>query len=147
MFCIVLVCCRSLVRIVVQRGGIKQRWNFSLCRCVRTHILRLNVHPTFDRRYFPSAREVRVALAGPIVHCFNLAPWAVICVRTHLHSNARGTALQLRPNAHPEERTHARVRSNAQPVFECTPDLAAHFILSINRTLCILCFSCFGRCL
>jgi hypothetical protein len=33
----------------------------------------------------------------------------------------------------PEDRTHAGVRSNAQPAFERTPDLAAHFILSINK--------------
>jgi hypothetical protein len=33
----------------------------------------------------------------------------------------------------PEDRTHADVRSNAQPAFERTPDLAARFILSINK--------------
>jgi hypothetical protein len=31
------------------------------------------------------------------------------------------------------DRTHAGVRSNAQPAFEHTPDLTAHFILSINK--------------
>jgi hypothetical protein len=31
------------------------------------------------------------------------------------------------------DRTHTSVRSNAQPAFERTPDLAAHFILSINK--------------
>jgi hypothetical protein len=33
----------------------------------------------------------------------------------------------------PEDRTHAGVRSNAQPAFKRTPDLAARFILSIKK--------------
>jgi hypothetical protein len=118
--------------------------------------VRSNARPAFERTtverrshirtYSSSAREVRVALAGPIVHRFKLAPWAVIYVQTqHLHSNARDTAMQLRPNARQEERTHARVHSNAHPAFERTPDLAAHFILSINMFSLFSLFPTFGN--
>jgi hypothetical protein len=44
----------------------------------------------------------------------------------------------------PERRTHAGVRLNAQPAFERTPDLAARFSLSINRTLPYFVYFTFG---
>jgi hypothetical protein len=113
----VLVCCRSLVRIMVQRGGIKQRWNFSLCRCVRTQKPRSNVLP-------PSAREVHVALASPIIHRFNLAPWVVICIRTHL----------VRSNATPTlERTRYCIATKA----ECTSRRADACASAFEHTTCV----------
>jgi hypothetical protein len=54
------------------------------------------------RTQVQSARISRVALAGPIVHRFNLAPWAVICVRPHI---GRSNALAVEPSAY--TRTHA----------------------------------------
>jgi hypothetical protein len=81
--------------------------------CVRTQ-------GTCGRTQVQSARISRVALAGPIVHRFNLAPWAVMCVRTHyVRSNPAPTHERMqRGDAFavvraPEHRTHAAVRSNA----------------------------------
>jgi hypothetical protein len=54
------------------------------------------------RTQVQSARISRVALAGPIVHRFNLAPWAVMCVRSHI---VRSNALAVEPSAY--TRTHA----------------------------------------
>jgi hypothetical protein len=123
--------------------------------------VRLNARPAFERTtvecrshvrtYSPTAREVRVALSGPIVHRFNLAPWAIICVQTHL---VRSNALRL--NATPTlERTRHYIATTAErtsrranacaSAFERTPDLVARFILSINKIFCILCFFTFGR--
>jgi hypothetical protein len=85
--------CRSLVQKVAHRGEMKQIRSqapgsaFDRTWCVRTQ-LRSNV-VTHVRTQVQSARVSRVALAGPIVHRFNLAPWAVICVQPHIgHSNA-----------------------------------------------------------
>jgi hypothetical protein len=100
----VLVCCRSLVRIVVQRGRIKQSESLAIvsainrtwcdrAHCVRTQKLRLNASHV--------SREVHVALAA-IAN--SLAPWefrAVICDRSHtVRSNA------VRSNSNAYDRTH-----------------------------------------
>jgi hypothetical protein len=88
----VLVCCRSLVRIVVQRGGIKQSGSLALVSAIdRTWCDRAHGDRTQEPRLNASHvnHEVRVALAA-IAN--SLAPWefrAVICDRSHtVQSNA-----------------------------------------------------------
>jgi hypothetical protein len=49
----------------------------------------------------PVSPHFRVALAGPIVHRFNLAPWAFMCIRPHI---VRSNALAVEPSAY--TRTH-----------------------------------------
>jgi hypothetical protein len=63
--------------------------------CVRTQ-------GTCGPTHIQSALISRVALAGPIVHRFKLAPWAVMCVRLHI---VRSNALAVEPSAY--TRTHA----------------------------------------
>jgi hypothetical protein len=48
------VCCRSLVQIVVQRGGIEQRWNLGPYKCDRAHLV--------------SSSALRSSLRGTIKH-------------------------------------------------------------------------------
>ena len=38
-----LVCCRSLVQFMVQRGGIEQRWNLDPCQCDQAHLVWLSI--------------------------------------------------------------------------------------------------------
>jgi hypothetical protein len=105
---------------------------------------------SYDRTYSSSAHEVRVALAA-IANL--LAPWdfrAVICdLRSNaIYANAQSMVERTRE---PEVertaygRTHVGLRSTAPPAIEHTPDLAAHFIFSINRTLCNFLFPTLGR--
>ena len=142
MFCVVLsvlVCYRSLVQFVVQMEEIKQRWKLGPCKCDRAH---------YDRTHEPRSstshvsRNPRVALAGPMPHRFNTCAMGILrqlytidrilCDRTQYdrtqrpRSNVHGADKELRPNAHHR--------------IEHTPNLAAHLILSINRTLCVFIF-------
>jgi hypothetical protein len=96
----VLVCCRSLVRIVVQRSGIKQSGSLALVSaidrtwCDRAHYVR-SQKPQSNTSHVN--REVRVALAA-ITNL--LAPWvfrAVICDRSH---TVRSNAVRSNSNAY-----------------------------------------------
>jgi hypothetical protein len=105
------------------------------------------------RTQVQSTRISHVALAGPIVHRFNLAPWAVMCVRPHIvRSNAHAVERSAYSRTH-VARQHACDRTRSamiERMHHCvrtqrTPDLAARFILSINRTSCIFVFFTLGR--
>jgi hypothetical protein len=100
----VLVCCRSLVRIVVQRGGIKQSGSLApvsaidRTKCDRAHCVQTQ-KPRSNASHVSC--EVHVALAA-ITN--SLAPWefrVIICNRSHtMRSNA------MRSNSNTYDRTH-----------------------------------------
>jgi hypothetical protein len=106
--------------------GRTQEQGTNACPAGPSGYLRSNARDC-GRTQVQSARISHVALAGPIVHRFNLAPWAVMCVRTHLRSNPAPTHERTqRGDAFvvvraPEDRTHAAVRSNATPCVRTHP--------------------------
>jgi hypothetical protein len=88
----VLVCCMSLVRIVVQRGGIDQSGSLALVIAIdRTWCDRAHCDRMQEPRSIAShvSREVRISLA-PIANSHALWEFrAVICDRSHtVRSNA-----------------------------------------------------------
>jgi hypothetical protein len=112
----------------------------SLCQCDQLHLVRSSAPRSIAGHV---SRNPRVALAGPMLHRFNtcavgsyvrsitlcaIKRIVVECTSTRL--NARRTEIER--SAY--KRTHVGVRSIAPPAIERTPDLAARFILSINRT-------------
>ena len=64
----VLVCCRSLVQFVAQRGEIKQSWNLGPCQCDLVQCAR--TQGARSSTCLVSCNP-RVALAGPSLHRFN----------------------------------------------------------------------------
>jgi hypothetical protein len=141
----VLVCYRFSLQIVVQRGEIKQSWNLGPCQCARAHC---------DRTHEPRSStshvncNPRVALPGPSLHRFNTCAvgFQSSYLRSIVNITIERNAIELkslRLNAYYSEiernaydRLHIGLRSITPPTIERTPDLAAHFILPINRTLC-----------
>jgi hypothetical protein len=130
----VLVCYRSLVQIVIQRGGIEQRWNLGPCKCDQAHLVSssaLRSSPRGTIKRTPrSTHKSRVALAAiaslPASWEFQRQLRAIdLTPHDRMHC--------IRSNAHePDDRTHG-IRSNTHgPAIERTtaikrtPDLAAH---------------------
>jgi hypothetical protein len=110
------------------------------CQCNRSHQDRLHLLRLIAGHV---SRNPRIALVGPMLHRFNtcavgsymrsIALFAIkriVVERTSTRLNARKTEIER--SAY--KRTHAGVRSIAPPAIKRTPDLAARFILSINRT-------------
>jgi hypothetical protein len=101
--------------------------------------LRSNARPVSP--HFPCcpSRPYRTSLqpcaVGSYVSSTAHSAFERTCGRTQgLHTNARSAVMHLRSYAHQNiERMQQCVRTQL-PAFECTPDLAARFILSINRT-------------
>jgi hypothetical protein len=81
--------------------GRTQEQGTNACPAGPSGYLRSNARD-YGRTQVQSARISRVALAGPIVHRFNIAPWAVMCVRPHI---VRSNALAVEPSTY--TRTHA----------------------------------------
>ena len=146
----VLVCCRSLVQFVAQRGEIKQSLNLGPYQCDRAQCARAQGGR-------PSVCLVNciscIALAGPSLHSFNTC--AVGFLR-QLHAIDRTVWIErsavertahnwtyttLRLSSLHYDQMHTGLRSIAPPAIKRTPDLAAHLFLSINRTLCNFIFS------
>jgi hypothetical protein len=101
--------------------------------------LRSNASPVSP--HFPCcpSRPYRTSLqpcaVGSYVRSTAHSAFERTCGRTQrLHTNARSAVMHLRSYAHQNiERMQQYVRMQL-PAFERTPDLAARFILSINRT-------------
>jgi hypothetical protein len=101
--------------------------------------LRSNASPVSP--HFPCcpSRPYRTSLqpcaVGSYVRSIAHSAFERTCGRTQrLHTNARSAVMHLRSYAHQNiERMQQCVRTQL-PAFERTPDLAARFILSINRT-------------
>jgi hypothetical protein len=118
--------------------------------CGRTQLPRSNAGPVSP--HFPCcpSRPYRTSLqpcaVGSYVRSTAHRAFERICGRTQrLHTNARSAVMHLRSYAHQNiERMRNYVRTQL-PAFECTHDLAARFILSINRTSCIFVFLTLGR--
>ena len=115
-----LLCCRSLVQFVVQRGGIEQRWNLGPCQCDRAHLVRSNAVCSSPR----GAIE-RMPRQPHILRCLSRHRFIACAVgilrqlrAIDLTSRNRTSCIQL--NAHrPEierttcDRTHTGLRSSA----------------------------------
>jgi hypothetical protein len=103
-----LVCCRSLIHIVVQRGEIKQSWNLGPCQCARAHMVRLSASHV--------SRNPRIALAGPSLHHFNT------CTVGFWSSYLRSIAYHVIKRSVVERTTHDRtyttLRLNACQMIE-----------------------------
>ena len=135
-----LVCCRYLVQFVVQRGGIKQRWNLGPCQCDRAHLVRSSACLV--------SRISRIFFLPPSLHWLRHGnSEAVTLDRSHI---SWSNALQLNPYR-PEiehtacDLTHTGLRSSAPPAIELTPNLAEHLILSINSPFMFPCKHTFWR--
>jgi hypothetical protein len=147
---------------VAKKGRNEAKKELSPWKCVRSHLVRSNataversdhvrtqiyvsdhVSPHFP--CCPSRTSLQPCAAGNYVRSTAHRTFERTRGRTQrLHTNARSAVMHLRSYAHQNiERMRKCVRTQ-HSAFERTPDLAARFILSINRTCGFICFPRLG---
>ena len=141
----VLVCCRSLVQIGVQKGEIEQKWKLDPCQCDRVHLVRSSALRSSLRGviecihidpHFPCCLSQPYALSLQHLRCGNSE--AVIWDRSHLvwsnavRSNATLTIERtwswhgLEIKCSEDDQMQAGLRSIAPPTIDRTTYDRAH---------------------
>ena len=125
-----LVCCRSLVQFVVQRGEIKQSWNLGPYQCYRALLVRSSALHSSSRARSSACLVSRiscVALAGPGLHLFNTCAVGILRQLRAIDRTLCDRTYNTRSNAHrPRIELTALQSSAEEPTIERTPCDLAH---------------------